>query len=62
MDSINKQKYDLFVFIFFNNEDVYIKTITEYFLISNTSATRYIRELNEDLTIFFKNDFIQIKK
>ncbi|EMD7424379.1 helix-turn-helix domain-containing protein, partial [Enterococcus faecalis] len=62
MNSIDKQKFDLFTFIYFNDEDIYIKNITEYFLISNTSATRYIRELNEDLTIFFKDNFIQIKK
>ncbi|MGX7246004.1 helix-turn-helix domain-containing protein [Enterococcus quebecensis] len=62
MNSINKQKYDLFVFIYFSEENVCIKNITNYFRISATSATRNIREVNEDLLTIFKDDRIKIAR
>lgn len=60
MKPIDKQKYDLFVFIYFNEKIVTINDISDFFLISTTSANRYIRQLNEDFQQIFHNDTVKI--
>ncbi|MBC9810821.1 HTH domain-containing protein, partial [Carnobacterium maltaromaticum] len=60
MKPIDKQKYDLFVFIYFNEENITINDISDFFLISTTSANRYIRQLNEDFQQIFQNDSVKI--
>ncbi|HBI1783333.1 TPA: helix-turn-helix domain-containing protein [Enterococcus faecalis] len=60
MKPIDKQKYDLFVFIYFNEKNITINDISDFFLISTTSANRYIRQLNEDFQEIFNNDSVKI--
>ena len=60
MKSIDKQKYDLFIFIYFNKKNVSINDISDFFLISTTSANRYIRQLNEDFQQIFYNNTVKI--
>lgn len=60
MKPIDKQKYDLFVFIYFNEENITINDLADFFLISTTSANRCIRQLNEDFQQIFQNDSVKI--
>lgn len=60
MKPVDQKKHDLFLFIYFSEKQIHIKDITDHFLISTTSATRYIHQLNEDFNDILPSNSVQI--